>query len=93
MDDQNMQVFADQIADYIIEKRIKPLLSGVVRCYMATVTTTESGGVIGVSQPFDNQVFIPCSQNAQSLNVGESCAVLVLGDFSNQIAIGKIANL
>lgn len=93
MDEQQMQVFADAIWGYILEKHLKPYLSDSVCYYQATVTTAPSGGEIGVQRPFDNPITIPCSASASSLAVGDPCTVLVFGDYSNQMAIGNAANL
>lgn len=93
MDEQYIKQFADAIWEYILEKHLKPYLSDSVCYYMATVTTAPSGGSIGIQRPFDNAVTLPCASNASSLSVGDSCMVLVFGDFSNQLVIGNPANL
>ncbi|MBQ1575788.1 MAG: hypothetical protein IIZ83_02400 [Oscillospiraceae bacterium] len=93
MDEQYMKEMADAIWEYILEKHLKPYLSDSVCYYRASVTTAPAGGVIGVTRPYDNEVFIPCSAGASSLTVGASCTVLVFGDYSNQLAIGNAASL
>lgn len=93
MDEQNMQTIADAIWEYILEKHLKPYLSDSVCYYVATVTTGESNGTIGVTRPYDNEIFVPCSDSASTLSVGSPCTVLVFGDYSNQMAIGNVKNL
>lgn len=93
MDEQNMQDIADSIWEYILEKHLKPYLSDSVCYYVATVTTAANNGTIGVTRPFDNQVFIPCSTSASTLSVGSPCTVLVFGGYENQMAIGNARNL
>lgn len=93
MDEKNMQVIADAIWEYILEKKLKPYLSDSVCFYVATVTTAPSGGIIGVTRAFDSEVKIPCAANASGLSVGDPCTVLVFGDYSNQLAIGNAKNL
>ncbi len=93
MDDKNMQVIADAIWEYILEKKLKPYLSDSVCYYVATVTTTPSNGVIGVTRAFDSEVKIPYAANASALTFGAPCTVLVFGDYSNQLAIGNVKSL
>lgn len=93
VDENQMRVFADALWEYILEKHLKNYLSDSVCFYQATVTTKPSGGKIGVQRPFDAPVTLPCAANANSLVVGDSCTVLVFGDYSNQLVIGKMAKL
>lgn len=93
MEEEQMRVLADQLWGYFLEKYLKPYLSDSVCYYMAKVKTAPNNGVIGVQRPFDSEVSLPCSANASGLAVGDSCMVLVFGDYSNQLAIGNPANL
>lgn len=88
-----MKAIADAIWGYILEKHLKPYLADSVCYYVATVTTAPSSGMIGVTRAFDNEVTLPCANNASGLSVGDPCTVLVFGDFSNQIVIGDVKNL
>lgn len=93
MDENQMRVFADAIWEYILEKHLKNYLSDSVCYYQATVTTAPSSGKIGIQRPFDSPITLPCAANASGLRVGDSCTVLVFGDYSNQLVIGNMANL
>ena len=92
MHEEEMKAFADALWDYFLPK-IKNYLSDSVCYYVATVSTAPSNGVIGVERGFDNEITLPCSANAAGLSVGDSCTVLVFGDYSNQLVIGNMANL
>ena len=87
-----MKAFADALWDYFLPK-LKAYLSNNVEYYQATVKTAPSGGQIGIQRGFDNEITLPCAANASGLSVGDSCTVLVFGDFSNQLVIGNPANL
>lgn len=93
MEEEQIKVFADSLWDYLLEKKLKQYLSDSVCYYMASVVEPASDGFITVQRPFDNPVTLPCGANAESLAVGDACAVLVFGDFSNQIVIGNVAEL
>ena len=93
MDESQMKAFADAIWEYILEKHMINYLSDCVYFYQATVTTKASGGVIGIQRPFDSPITLPCAANATTLNVGDSCTVLVFGDYNNQLVIGNMAKL
>lgn len=93
MEETQMKAIADALWDYFLEKYLKPYLADSVCYYMATVTTAPSGGSIGVQRAFDNAVTLPCSANAANLSVGDTCMVLVFGDFSNQLVIGNPADI
>lgn len=93
MGDQEMKEFADALWKYFLEKYLKPYLSDSVCYYQATVVSPPSGGQITVQRPFDDPVILPCANNASSLTEGDSCTVIVFGDFNNQLVIGNPANL
>lgn len=93
MGENDMRIIADEIWRYILEKHLKPYLADSLCYYQATVTTAPANGSIGVQRAFDNAVTIPCAANASALQVGDTCTVLVFGDYSNQLAIGNPANL
>ena len=93
MEEEQIKVFADSLWDYLLEKKLKQYLSDSVCYYMASVVEPASDGFITVQRPFDNAVTLPCGANAENLAVGDACAVLVFGDFSNQIVIGNVAEL
>ena len=93
MDENQMRVFADAIWEYILEKHLNNYLSDCVYYYQATVTTAPSNGKIGIQRPFDSPITLPCAANASTLRVGNSCTVLVFGDYSNQLVIGDMAKL
>lgn len=93
MEEEQIKVFADSLWDYLLEKKLKQYLSDSVCYYMASVVEPASDGFITVQRPFDNPVTLPCGANAENLAVGDACAVLVFGDFSNQIVIGNVAEL
>ena len=92
MNEQEMKAFADALWDYFFPK-IKEYLSDGVFYYQATVTAAPSNGQIIVRRPFDEVVTLPYANNASTLQVGDSCTVLVFGDFNNQLVIGNLANL
>ena len=89
MEENQMKILADALWGYFSEKYLKPFLSDSVCYFMATVTTAPAGGVIGIQRPFDNAVSLPYAWSASTLNVGDSCLVLMLGDMTNAIVIGK----
>lgn len=88
MRDEEVQRFADSLWDYMLKKHLKEYLSDSVCYYRATVTTAAANGVIGITRPFDSEIFLPYSFDADSLNVGDECVVLVFGDSSNATVIG-----
>lgn len=93
MEEEQIKVFADALWEYILEKKLKPYLSDSVCYYIATVVSPASGNQIQVQRAFDNPVTLPCAANASGLVAGDSCTVLVFGDFSNQLVIGNPADL
>lgn len=93
MPEEQMKIIADSLWSYFLEKYLKPYLSDSVCYYMATVTTPPNGGVIEVKRPYDNPISLPYAANASGLTTGESCMVLVFGDYTNQLVIGKPENL
>lgn len=93
MEEEQIKIFADSLWDYMLEKKLKQYLSDSVCYYIATVTEAASGGMIKVQRPYDKEVTLPCGANAEGLAVGDTCTVLVFGDFSNQIVIGDVSKL
>ena len=88
-----VRTMADAVWKYILQRYLKEYLSDSVCYYMASVTTAPSGGRIGVTRPFDNEIFVKCASNASGLTVGAKCMVLVFGDPSNALAIGDVTAL
>ena len=88
MRDEEVQRVADSLWDYMLKKHLKEYLSDSVCYYRATVTTAAANGVIGITRPFDSEIFLPYSFGADSLNVNDECVVLVFGDSSNATVIG-----
>ena len=88
MRDDEVQKVADSLWNYFLNKHLKEFLSDSVCYYRAKVTTAASNGVIGITRPFDDEVFLPYSFNADKLSVGDECVVLVFGDTSNATVIG-----
>jgi hypothetical protein len=89
MEENQMKILADALWGYFSEKYLKPFLSDSVCYFVATVTTAPAGGVIGIQRPFDNAVSLPYAWSASTLSVGDTCLVLMLGDMTNAIVIGK----
>ena len=88
MSDDDVRALADAIWDYILNKHLKDYLSSNIRYYRATVTTAAAGGVMGVTRPFDTEIFLPYSWGADELTVGSECTVFVFGDESNARVVG-----
>lgn len=90
-----MRQLANNIADYVWEKHIKPKMARAVRFYRAKVTSQFSNGEIGVTTPLSGTIFLPCVGSAQSLSVGQQCIVFEFGSSSNAIVIGdaSLSNL
>ena len=86
---------ADAIGDYVWKKYIEPRLSLYLSYYRAQVTAAAADGKITVQRPYDTAVSIPYVGSAAGLAVGEECVVLVFGDASNAICLGRgdLANL
>ena len=95
MSENDVRVMADALWDYIKNKHLVEYLSDSVCYYRATVTTAPSGGRIGVTRPYDSEIFVLCAGSASSLAVNDECIVLVFGDPSNAIVLadGKLSNL
>lgn len=89
MEEQQIQILADAMWEYFHEKYLLPYLSDSVCYFMATVTTAPAGGVIGIARPFDNTITLPYAWSAETLQAGDTCMVLVFGDLTNAIVIGK----
>lgn len=88
MEEQQIQILADAMWDYFHDKYLLPYLSDSVCYFMATVTTAPVSGVIGVARPFDEPITLPYAWSASTLQAGDTCLVLVLGDITNAIVIG-----
>lgn len=88
MNDDDVRALADAIWEYILNKHLKDYLSGNISFYRAVVTTAASGGVMGVTRPYDSEIFLPYSWGADSLAVGSECIVFVFGDESNARVVG-----
>lgn len=88
MGENEMRAMADALWNYFLERHLRSYLSDSVCYFLATVTAAPSGGEIEVQRPFDNPVIVRCAWSAETLQVGDSCVVLMLGDMSNAIAIG-----
>lgn len=89
MGDNEMKTLADALWKYFFEKYLDPYLSDSVCYFMARVTTAPSGGVIEIQRPFDNPITLPYAWSAETLQVGDTCLVLMLGEMTNSIVIGK----
>lgn len=89
MEEQQIQILADAMWEYFHDKYLLPYLSDSMCYFMATVTTAPAGGVIGVARPFDNTITLPYAWSAETLQAGDTCMVLVFGDLTNAIVIGK----
>ncbi len=87
MEEEQMRRFADALLAYFMP-RIEDYLSDSVCYFKASVTTAPGGGVIGVTRPFDIEVFYPFAWSAADLRVGDACTVLMFGDASNCVVIG-----
>lgn len=92
---EKIQIFADKIGQYIMEKYIKPYLAGYVRFYRATVTAAAADGKITVQRPYDNPIALPYVGSAAGLAVGQQCVVLQFGSASNGVILGdgQLTNL
>ena len=90
MRDEDVLRMADALWDYILKKHLKEYLSDSVCFYRATVTTGAANGVMGITRPYDSEIFLPYSFGADKLTVGDQCVVLVFGDPSNATVFGGI---
>ena len=88
MGENEMKSIADALWAYFLEKHLKPYLNDSMCYYQATVTTAPSAGLIGITRPFDVEIFIPYAWSAATLSVGDKCTVLVFGETSNAVAVG-----
>lgn len=90
--DKNDKIIAiaDNLADYIWEKRIKPALGSYVSFYRAEVTAAAENGKIKIQRPFSAPFLLPYAGSAGGLKVGEQCLVLEFGSSSNAVIVGKV---
>ena len=87
---------ANSIGGYIMKHFVSPWGRDVVRYYRAKVITPANGSVIVVKRPFDNTTMaLPYTTAAESLEEGQQCIVLVLGDASNAVVFsdGRMKNI
>ena len=87
MGESQIREIADVLWEYILKKHLKSYLSDSVCYYRAEVTTAPANNMIGVTRPYDDEVFVPYAGSASSLTVGAQCVVLVFGDPSNAIVL------
>lgn len=60
----------------LIRKVVKDLTRNVLRVERYEVSTAGNGTVMGVRQPFGEEIFLPYSQQVQNASVGDSVLVL-----------------
>lgn len=89
MEEEQMKSLADSLWKYFFNKYLMNYLSDSVCYFMATVTAAPSGGVIEVQRPFDAAISLPYAWSAETLQVGDTCLVMVFGDLLNSVVIGK----
>ena len=86
---EQMKALADQIGKYVMKEYVGPALNKTVRFFRAEVSAAASDGLITVQRPFDDTPLpLPYTASAASLQVGDQCLVLVLGDLSNAVVFG-----
>lgn len=88
MGNNQIREMADALWEYTLNKHLKSYLSDSVCYYRATVTTAPAGGSIGVTRPYEDEIFLPYAGSAEDLAVNDQCIVFVFGDTSNAIVIG-----
>ena len=98
MDDELFEVFATKMGEYIMQNFVIPYMKehGMMQSYRAQVVSVDSNnGTMVVQRPFDNQIALPYTDGASSLQAGDYCTVFVLGDSSNArvISDGNISTL
>lgn len=88
MEEEQMKVLADSLWNYFFKKYVRDYLSDSVCYFMATVTEAPTSGTIKVQRGFDTEIVLPYAWSASTLQVGDTCLVLVFGDILNAIVIG-----
>lgn len=88
MGNNQIREMADALWEYTLNKHLKAYLSDSVCYYRATVTTAPSNGVIGVTRPYEDEIFLPYAGSASEMDVNDQCIVFVFGDTSNAIVLG-----
>lgn len=66
----------------LIRKIVDERMKNALRVERFQVTTAADGSVMGVRQPYGNEIFLPYSQEVASASEGDSVLVLWRGSLS-----------
>ena len=95
MENSAFELFANRVGQFVMKKFVVPYLRGVgnVGSYRATVVSVDSStGTMQIQRPYDTVITLPYAAGAASLQAGDFCTVLTLGESSNSVVVadGKL---
>lgn len=86
-DTEQMQVFADQLFEYMRPK-IKKMMQSNVSFFRAQVVSNPGNNTLEVQRAFDTTTMtLPCATGISSASAGDQVTVLVMGSLSNAVVI------
>ena len=86
-DTEQMQVFADQLFEYMRPK-IKRMMHSNVSFFRAQVVSNPGNNTLEVQRAFDTTTMtLPCATGISGASAGDQVTVLVMGSLSNAVVI------
>ena len=86
-DTEQMQVFADQLFEYMRPK-IKKMMQSNVSFFRAQVVSNPGNNTLEIQRAFDTTTMtLPCATGISSASAGDQVTVLVMGSLSNAVVI------